>query len=186
MLTDRTTRFWYEWSLAIPGAYGFDIVNRSVTLLDGGGTPITTTTWPQLGRAVANLLSLSIKPGQASAPYLEQFRNKHVYVSSFTVSQNEMFKSLLRVTGDRREDWTILHDTSESRWTKGREMTKNGDRNGFFGWLYGRVMALDGAGNHEKSRSLSNGLLGLSKVEDIDAYTKIAVDRARGGRMFTH
>ena len=41
--------FWYEWSLAIPVAYGFDFENRAVTLFDDGETRINTSTWPQVG-----------------------------------------------------------------------------------------------------------------------------------------
>ncbi len=40
------TGFWYEYSLAMPPNYGFDFVNRAVTLFDEGETKISTSTWP--------------------------------------------------------------------------------------------------------------------------------------------
>lgn len=43
-----STGFWYEWSLAIAPAYGFDFANRSITFFDDGRTKISTSTWPQV------------------------------------------------------------------------------------------------------------------------------------------
>ena len=69
--------FWYEFSLAGSQArYGFDFAKREVTFYDEGETKITTSTWPQCGRAVAALLShivpaplaaSAVGPGTASA-----------------------------------------------------------------------------------------------------------------------
>jgi hypothetical protein len=42
------TGFWYEWSLGISSAYGFDFANRKVTFFDDGETKICTSTWPQV------------------------------------------------------------------------------------------------------------------------------------------
>lgn len=42
------TGFWYEWSLAVPAAFGFDFANRTVTLFDEGETKISISTWPQV------------------------------------------------------------------------------------------------------------------------------------------
>lgn len=43
-----STGFWYEWSLAIPSAFGFDLVNRKATLFDDGEAKISTSTWAQV------------------------------------------------------------------------------------------------------------------------------------------
>lgn len=43
-----STGFWYEWSLAIPAAYGIDLINHTATLFDEGETKISTSTWPQV------------------------------------------------------------------------------------------------------------------------------------------
>lgn len=42
------TGFWYEWSLAIPAAYGIDLLNHTATFFDDGDAKITTSTWPQV------------------------------------------------------------------------------------------------------------------------------------------
>jgi hypothetical protein len=124
--------YWYEWSLGIESAYGVDLVNKKVTFFDDGEVKISTTTWPQLGRAVAALLSLPIKPEAGSAEAcLEKFRNTMVYVKSFTVSQKDMFESALRVTGTKSEEWEIVTQSSKERYDAGAEVFKTGDRNGF-------------------------------------------------------
>lgn len=43
-----STGFWYEWSLAMPAAFGIDFANRAVTFFDEGDTKICTSTWPQV------------------------------------------------------------------------------------------------------------------------------------------
>jgi hypothetical protein len=43
-----STGFWYEWSLAIPAAFGVDFGSRTVTLFDEGETRVSVSTWPQV------------------------------------------------------------------------------------------------------------------------------------------
>ena len=80
-----TCGFWYEFSLSgSPYRYGFDFNNKSVVFFDEGTTKINTSTWPQCGRAVANLLSLKILPEDESdkSPTLSQFRNDFIRISN--------------------------------------------------------------------------------------------------------
>lgn len=42
------TGFWYEYTLANPGAYGFDLNNQAVTLFGEGKAKVSTSTWPQV------------------------------------------------------------------------------------------------------------------------------------------
>jgi uncharacterized protein YbjT (DUF2867 family) len=174
-----STGFWYEWSLAIPAAYGFDIANRSVTFFDDGETKITTSTWPQVGRAVASLLSLKISPSgpDDKSPSLEMFKNKYVYTGSFTVSQKDMLESLLRVTKTKIDDWTVTKEPHKERYAAGLEAMKKGDMMGFVRAMYTRVFYPDDGGNTEKTRGLANDVLGLPK-EDLDEATKAAIKRA--------
>lgn len=174
------TGFWYEWSLAIDAAYGFDFANRSVTFFDDGEQKINTSTWPQVGRAVASLLSLKVEPegDNDDEPSLAKYRNKHVYVSSFTVNQKDILESAMRVTKTSEKDWTVTREPSHERYRGGVEhMQKNGYGVGFVKLLYTRVFFPDGAGNVENTKGLLNETLGLPK-EDLDEYTKIAIQRA--------
>ncbi|KAB8349571.1 hypothetical protein FH972_023595 [Carpinus fangiana] len=179
-----STGFWYEWSVSIPYAYGFNISKREAILYDEGETKINTSTWPQVGRAVAALLSLPVH-ADAGAPSLEQFKNGFAYVSSFTVSQKDMLESLLRVTQTKIEDWKVTKEPAQERYAKGMAEMKAGDFEGFGKALYARVFYPDGSGNVADSKGLSDDLLGLPK-EDIDEATKEAVQRheATGGRGY--
>ena len=180
-----TCGFWYEYSLAAgPHFYGFDLRNRAVTFFDDGITPINTSTWPQCGRGVAALLSLKIAPEAAdddASPCLERFRNRWVYLSSFRVCQRDMFDSVMRVTGTTAGDWRVGHEASVERYAAGMEAMRAGDRLGFAQLMYTRVFFRDGCGDYETYAGLQNGVLGLP-VEDLDAFTGVAVEMAQGVR----
>ncbi|CAF9927213.1 hypothetical protein IMSHALPRED_007165 [Imshaugia aleurites] len=174
-----STGFWYEWSLAIPAGFGIDFTNRAVTLFDEGETKISTSTWPQAGRAIAALLSLPIKPeGSNKEACLENLKNKVVYVNSFTVSQKDMLESALRVTGTKEDDWTIAKEPSQERYSSGIKEIQEGKRIGFAKMMYTRVFYPDGCGDFEHNKGTINSLLDLPK-ENIDEATKAAIERSK-------
>jgi hypothetical protein len=144
------TGFWYEWSLAIPPSFGFDFPSKTATFFDDGETKISSSTWPQVGRAVAALLSLPIKPeGGNVERCLENFKNKVVYVNSFNISQKDMLDSVLRVTGDKLEDWTIHKEPARERWASAAKALQGGERMAYVRMMYTRIFFDDGNGNFE-------------------------------------
>lgn len=166
--------------MAIRDAFGFDFANRNVTFFDKGETKISVSTWPQVGRAVASILSLPIKPeGSNKDACLESIKNRVVYVNSFTVCQKEMLASALRVTGTKESDWTITKEPAQERYTTGVKEMKEGDRIGFLKMLYTRVFYPDGSGDTEHGKGTINALLGLPK-EDFDEATERAIERSKG------
>ena len=175
--------FWYEFSLA-GGAirFGFDFHDRSVTFFDDGNTKIITSTWEQCGRAVAALLSLPELPVDENDKSLtvSQFGNGIVYISSFLISQKDMFESVKRVTGTTDADWKISYEPSAQRYHDGVEALKKGDMSGFGKLLYARVMFPNGDGNF--STKLHNKLLDLPQ-EDLDERTKVAVTMAESNKV---
>jgi hypothetical protein len=175
--------FWYEWSLAGgPSRYGFDFKNRTVTFFDDGTTSLNTSTWPQTGRSVANLLKLKVLPADENdqTPCLADFRNKFVYVSSFTINQKEMFDSVLRVTSGSPDDWKVTYVPVKEYYQEGVEQFKGGDRTGFGKLLYSRMFFPDLAGNFGALKGLDNNKLGLPE-ENLDEFTKIAVHLVESG-----
>lgn len=148
-----------------------------MTFYDDGNTKITTSTWPQIGRAVAALLRLPER--DADGPCLDNYANQVVYTSSFTVSQRDMFSSLLRVTGTSEADWRVDSEDVKERYAKGAAAMKQGDRIGFARMLYARIFFPDGNGDFESKRGTLNKVLGLPK-EDLDEATKVAVERSKG------
>ena len=172
--------YWYEYSLSGGSSlYGFDFKNRTVTFFDDGNTRINTSTWPQTGRAVAKLLSLKVFKDNVNdkSACLNDFRNECVYVSSFTVSQKDMLNSVMRVTGTSLKDWKVNYEPVKERYQSGVEEFKKGNRLGFAKLLYSRSFYPDNCGNYEATKGLHNDILGLPK-EDLDEYTKIAVEMA--------
>jgi NmrA-like family len=175
--------FWYEYSLAGGEIrYGFDFRNKSVTFFDDGNTKINTSTWEQCGRAVAALLSLPELPMDENdmSATVSQFGNGSVYISSFLISQKDMFESVQRVTGTTDADWKISYEPSAQRYDDGIEAMKKGDMRGFGKQLYSRVLFPNGGGDF--SSKLNNKVLGLPQ-EDLDERTKIAVRMAENNEV---
>ncbi|KAL2065853.1 hypothetical protein VTL71DRAFT_3523 [Oculimacula yallundae] len=175
-----TGGFWYEYSLAgTDWRYGFDFKEKKVTFFGDGTVKINTSTWEQYARAVTALLSLPISTendGDVSAT-LSNFSNKHCFISSFLVSQKDVFASVLRVTGTTESDWTITHEDVMARWKRAMDLFQEGNMLGFGMAMYSRDFFDDGAGDFESRYGLSNKLLGLPK-ENFDACTVKAVERA--------
>ena len=112
------------------------------------------------------------------ASYLSRYNNSTVYSSSFHISQNDMFKSVLRNTGDKEKNWTITHADTVGRVNRGRETLKGGNPRGFGIILYTRSFYKDGSGSFNDK--LDNEVLGLPK-EKLDEATKVGVGMALAG-----
>ena len=167
-----TCGFWYEHSLSNGQLYGFDFDKRSVTFFDDGTQKLNTSTWEQVGRATAAVLALPIDE-------LSAYRNRMVYISSFAVSQKEMFESLKRVTGTSDSDWNISSEPAKQRYKDACASLEKGERIAFGRKLYTRFFYED-AGLFEKSRGLDNDKLGLPE-ESLDDATAHAVKLAKDG-----
>lgn len=172
---------WYEYSLAMgPIWFGFDFAEHKLTLYDGGTTKINLSTWEQCGRAVAALASLKELPEDASDHSLtmETWRNKSLVISSFLISQLDMFESWKRVTGERDSDWTIENVSSQERYDQCMHAMKTSQdpmssRMGAASASFVRAFFPNGGGDYESTRGLDNEKLGLPK-EDLDERTAVA------------
>ncbi|KAF2246302.1 NAD(P)-binding protein [Trematosphaeria pertusa] len=175
--------FWYEYSLAGPGLYGIDIAKREVVFFDDGKQRLNTSTWPQTGRAIAQLLSLPILPQDENDKNvtLSSYRNRFVFVSSFTLNQREMLDSVQRVTGTTNADWEISSVPAKQRFEEAQKRMATGDYRAFATVLYTRAFFPgDNAALFEVTHGLDNEKLGLPK-EDLDEYTKESVKLAESG-----
>ncbi|KAF7301096.1 NAD(P)-bd-dom domain-containing protein [Mycena indigotica] len=178
-----STGFWYEWSVACEGydRFGIDFDTRTVTFFDDGKEIVTTSTWEQCGRALASLLSLKRLPEDENdnGPTVDTWANKVAYISSFNVSQKDMFESAKRVTGTSDKDWTVEYVKSETRYKESVEAMKKGDMAAFVRQLYTRVFFPTGEGDHSK-HGLANAVLGLPE-ENIDEATKESLRLVKTG-----
>jgi hypothetical protein len=133
-----------------------------------------------VGDAVAAILSLPIKPeADNKNACLEALKNKIVYVNSFTLTQKDLFQSVLRVTGTKESDWSVTQEPSQQRYRDGLKQTQDGHSDGFIAAMYSRVFFPDGSGDVESTKGTVNGLLGLANDEDIDQATHAAIKRAK-------
>ncbi|CAM1507605.1 Fc.00g072460.m01.CDS01 [Cosmosporella sp. VM-42] len=173
---------WFDHSLpGGPNLFGFDINKRTVTLIDGGASPLNTTTLSQYGRAVAALVGLKLQPDDANdtSTTLSRFENKLCYISSFLLSQRDMLKAVQQVTGTTDADWKIGHQSSEDRIADGRATAAAGDFAGFVKTYFTFLLSMDGQKvNHE--HKLDNDLIGLPK-ENLHDTVKICVKMAKEG-----
>lgn len=177
---------WYEYSLVCgPEWFGFDFKEKKLTFYDDGNTKINTSTFEQCGRAVAALLRLKELPEDESdqRPTVSSWRNKPLYISSFLLSQKDMFESWKRVSGDKDADWMIDHEPTGERNKRGLERFEKGDRMGFGLAVFSRVFFPNGDGNYEHKHGLANTLLGLPK-EDLDERTKVAKEKIDSGYSY--
>jgi hypothetical protein len=186
---------WYEFSLAMgPLWFGFDFANKKLILYDDGTTKVNLTTWEQCGRAVAALLSLKELPEDANDASLtvDSWRNKPLVISSFLVSQLDMFESWKRITGDKDSDWAIENIPSTERYEQGLVAMKNAQdpMSGHMGAAmasFVRIFYPNGGGDYETTRGLDNDRLGLPK-EDLDKSTAVAkqmVDDEYAAKLFS-
>lgn len=146
--------------------YGFDFAEKTLTLFNDGKLKIHTSTWPQVGLAVAKVLALDD---------LDAFINKSVHIYSFYISQRDMLASVLRVTGDKESDWTITHEDVQERFKRGMKTLQGGDWRGFGTALYARAFYPDVGPSFEGS--FDNEKLGLPQ-EHLDEFTRIAIGYA--------
>ncbi|KAJ6446251.1 hypothetical protein O9K51_01022 [Purpureocillium lavendulum] len=171
--------FWYDYSLGGgEPRFGFDFDKRSLTIYDDGRTKNSTSTLSQVGRAVAKVLSLKELPYDENdkSLTLSRFLNNGVYVTSFVVSQNDMFESVKRVTGTVDAEWTITHETTKKRYEDGLAQVKAGNMAGFGKMLYARAFFPNDA--NDISRKAQNELLGLPD-ESLDEFTKAGIAMAK-------
>lgn len=174
---------WYEFSLGGGETrFGFDLKKREATFYDDGSTKVTTSTWPQCGRAIAALLALPIDSDgeQQGQTTLSQFRNKSAFIGSFHVSQKEIFASILRSTGTNESDWSVKNEPVKERYARGNKMLAEGNFWGFGIALYARLFYPDGAADLEAQ--LANKALALPS-EDLDEATRRAIGMAEKGEF---
>ncbi|OLN85461.1 Quinone oxidoreductase 2-like protein 2 [Colletotrichum chlorophyti] len=177
--------YWYEFSLGgSADRYGFDMKNKSVVLFDDGNIKINTSTWIQCGRGIAAFLNLKWLPEDENdtSPTIQKWANDVFYISSFLVSQQDMFESVKRVTNTTDEDWTVTRENTLERFRGGQAALRSGERTGFVRLMYARIFFPSNDGDVEHKHGLANEALGLPE-EDLDKATNEAVRMSLAGEL---
>ncbi|KAF2113732.1 putative oxidoreductase CipA [Lophiotrema nucula] len=170
------TGFWYEYSVAAPGLLGVKVRQKEMLFYDEGTVRLSVSTFPQVGRAVAALLSLPILPENEGdeRTTLSGYANRFVFVSSFAVSQKDIFASLKRVTGTTDADYRISSMPATEQYAIQKEKLRSGDPIAYGHMMYSRYFYGDEPGFFEGTSGLDNERLGLEK-EDLDEWTRVGV-----------
>lgn len=152
----------FDWGLKIPGFGGWDLAARTVTIYDGGDILYEATNLDQVGRAIAKSLKSS-----------ELTRNQHVYVNSFTVTQNTLLDALKRITGEK---FTVSHSTVEDLWQGGATQLKEGQPLGLLAMIAGTIYGKGGLANYSVTKGLWNEKIGLAQ-ESLDETLETFIAR---------
>ena len=134
--------------------------DRKADLLDDGNTPVVYTTLPQIGLAIARLLSLPIHAPPVGGPSLSDYKNNFVYIESCTVSQNQILAAAQHATKTSAADWIITSIPAAQHVKEGKEMLAAGNSFGAFKVIFGTVFT-KGLANEHFGRELANTKLGL-------------------------
>ncbi|KAH0423112.1 hypothetical protein CcaCcLH18_12397 [Colletotrichum camelliae] len=145
----------FDWGLAIPGFGGWNVAARTATIYDGGDIPFDATNLDQVGRAI----SKSLKNPELT-------RNQHVYVNSFTITQNQVLRALEKATGDK---FDISHGSVEELWQTGAAQVRDGQPLGALGLIAGAVYGKGGLAQYSAKNGLWNEKLGLPE-EDLEEF----------------
>ncbi|KAF3285576.1 hypothetical protein TWF970_010619 [Orbilia oligospora] len=175
--------FWYEFSLGGSDIrYGFEIEKREFTRIDSGDIKISTSTWDQVGRGTAGLLSLKLYPESAEdKETISSFFGKSFCVESFRVSQNDMFEELKKVTGTTDADWKITNENHKERYDRAIKMfQQDGDWRGFGMAMYTRAFFPDQAA---AMPNIQNKLLNLPQ-ENFEESTKGAIEYEKTAAIY--
>ncbi|KAH6644859.1 hypothetical protein C7974DRAFT_440467 [Boeremia exigua] len=113
--TSVITGVWLDWALT-SGLFAFDVQNKVARVVDRGATAFTGTLLAKVAKAVLAILD---RP--------QETRNRYVYISSFTTTQNEVLAAFERVDGRK---WSVVHENSEDILATGRKMVQQGDYGG--------------------------------------------------------
>ncbi|GAB7343671.1 hypothetical protein MBLNU457_1660t1 [Dothideomycetes sp. NU457] len=152
---------WSEFSINY-GLFGIDVHGKKATVYDDAAK-MNITDIDTVAMAIVRLLSLP-------ADQLNNYANKHVYVSSALVSQPEIFAAVKKVTNTTDSEWQIKHASVDDRVNEGKKKFAEGNFMAAAGDLvYGYGMKDGFGGDYESTKGLDNEVLGLKtqSVEDL-------------------
>ncbi|KAK3698583.1 hypothetical protein LTR37_016910 [Vermiconidia calcicola] len=174
------TNPWTEFSLAYGvSTFGIDVKEKKAVLWEDAGK-FNTTSREQVGRGIAAVLSLPIENKEDESASLQHYANNFVYISSFLVTQRQLFDSVLRATGTKEADWSVEESKiwgDEGRVADAQQKMAQGNFMAMGGLMYGFYMSGDKGGNYEEKAKKDREVLGL-KEENLDAVVKEFVNSA--------
>ncbi|KAF2258724.1 isoflavone reductase family protein-like protein CipA [Lojkania enalia] len=113
--TSVITGPFFDWCLKV-GFLCINLPSKSATLIDEGKAKFSATNLHQIGLALIKILE---KPSET--------KNKFVYISSFTTTQNDILAAAEKLTGEK---FKVDHVSSKDLQASGSEKLGKGDFSG--------------------------------------------------------
>jgi len=139
----------FDWGLK-KNFLHFDLKSQKAEILDDGNAKTSQSTFSQLSKAVLRIFDKEAETA-----------NKMLFLQSFCVSQNEVLRSLEKVTGTK---WAVEHISTEEFIKEHKPAADAGDSIAIDHLVFA-LGVLDG--NWEVKEGFSMSLLGLQN-EDLD------------------
>lgn len=112
---------------------GVDCKSRTATICSDSARYNTTTT-TQVGNGIAAMLALP------RSVIDERFANSTLYLSSFELTHEELFRAVLQADGSSESDWTVERQTCDDLLDEGRQKLAGGDRSGMIDLFVGSML----------------------------------------------
>lgn len=154
-------------------ALGFNIASRTATLYAGSGR-FNSTTLSQAGLGISRLLSLPLTNPSNPRASLSHYANNFVYLSSFLITQEEIFAALQRATGTVEGDWEVERSSIAELERSSLEGLRSGDFRAGMGLVFVNYLGEGNGGDYEVKAREDREVLGLEK-ESLDEVVRSAV-----------
>ena len=165
--TSIATGPFFDWGLKV-GFLGFNLKERKASIWDSGTAPFSASNLSLIGEAVVRVLSTA---------YVEDTKNKTVYVESHTTTQKKILAELEKQCG-KDNKWTVEKVDGKKVFEDAQAKIQKGDVGPHS--IYPVIQALafaDHLGKADHSKKSWNGRLELSNEDfanDIKAVLKNA------------
>jgi hypothetical protein len=170
------TNPWVENSINF-GLLGLNPSEKTAKIATDSGN-FNLSTLNRVGEGISRLLSLPVSNPEHPRASLQHYANNFVYLSSFSTSQQEAFKSIQRATGTAEKDWKVESDNIAERIRKDNEVMAAGGE-GAFQAVVDLMCAYyigKGLGGDYQSKAIEDlQVLGLAE-EDLDEVVKRVIE----------
>ncbi|KAK4548639.1 hypothetical protein LTR36_009550 [Oleoguttula mirabilis] len=168
------TNPWMDFSLRM-GLFGINFEKRTAKLYPDAGA-FNTSTLEQVGLGISRLLSLPLTDNANPRGSLEHYANNFVYISSFVVTQSQVFEAVRRATGTQERDWQVERSATIEQWiAHAHEAMAKGDRIAGMGLTFAMYMGEGKGGNYQAKALEDMKVLGLQE-EDLEAVVTREVE----------
>jgi len=142
----------------------YNLDTKTATIFDQGTKPFCATSLKKTCDVV-----------HAVFQHIPETKNRVLYVSSFTTTQNEVLGALQKATGTK---WTVQRFTTKAEMAKAREKLSRGDQYGQMDLLLSAIYAPEFGSDWSDAARESDKILELVP-EDLQVVTQEIVDGKR-------